>query len=315
LTISASSSRQIDALLADLAGPNDVARETAIARLTLIGARAVDRLIAIADTHDNGRVRAAALRALEAIGDRRALAAALRRVADPDPSAAAAAIAVARLFLTSERSADVVDRLTEAALDETRPEPVRAAAVAALKELKPRTIAPLLKKLGSPGSGRSGGPWGSEGTERTEATAGEAAEAVREWLAREGAKAPLTAVLGILERARERETSEARGGRGAWTGVRYDAHMALARRKSRLALYDLRESLERAAAPLPANAIAALALVGDASCLEPLAAAYARARQKAWRDQLLETFHAIVKREKLTPRHALMKRIAKRFGV
>ena len=311
MAIRASSSKHIDALIADLAGSNEVAREAAVARLTVIGARAVDRLTVLADTHRDAAVRTGAFRALEGIGDERALGAALRHAADADASTAIAAMAVARLFLKSVRGAEVVDRLTATALDEKNAFALRAAAVTALRDLDPKTIAPLLKALpeelrGSRGSRGSGGSRGFEGTEST--------EGVRDWLSREGGKAPLSSLLGIVERAREREAAEPASTRAAWAAVRFDAHMVLARRRSRIALYDLRESLERATTPLPVNALAALTLAGDASCLEPIAAAYARSKDKWWRDHLLEAFHTIVKREKLTPRHAVMKRIAKKFG-
>ena len=61
-------------------------------------------------------------------------------------------------------------------------------------------------------------------------------------------------------------------------------------RGSRLALYDLRDSLletER----LPVAFLAALEEVGDASCLEPLAAAYdasPRGSDPWWRDHLAD---------------------------
>ena len=60
--------------------------------------------------------------------------------------------------------------------------------------------------------------------------------------------------------------------------------------------------------------MAALALAGDATCLEAIAVAYAHAPgEKWWRDHLADTFQAIVKREKLTGRHAVMKKIQKRW--
>ena len=64
--------------------------------------------------------------------------------------------------------------------------------------------------------------------------------------------------------------------------MRGRVHVALAARGSRIALYDLRESLEAAApatsfsGPLPVDFLAALSTAGDASCLEAVTAAYAR---------------------------------------
>ena len=73
MVIKSSSSRQIDTLMADLMSERQVVREGAIARLTVIGGRAVERLTAFLDTREAApRNRVAALRTLEAIADQRA---------------------------------------------------------------------------------------------------------------------------------------------------------------------------------------------------------------------------------------------------
>jgi hypothetical protein len=65
--------------------------------------------------------------------------------------------------------------------------------------------------------------------------------------------------------------------------------------------------------------LAAISAIGDLSCLEPIAAAYARwsasghAERDWWRRHLVDAFRAIVSRERLTRRHAVMKKIAKRW--
>jgi hypothetical protein len=92
------------------------------------------------------------------------------------------------------------------------------------------------------------------------------------------------------------------------------AHVALARRASRLGIYDLRESIEGASAPLPVEFLTALALAGDASCLEAIAAAHEHAIDSWWRRHLSDAFQAIVAREGLSRRHAVMKKIEKRWG-
>jgi HEAT repeat protein len=100
-------------------------------------------------------------------------------------------------------------------------------------------------------------------------------------------------------------------------GARAAAHVALATRGSRLAVYDLREALEAAREPLPVEFLAALTLAGDASCLEPIAAAYARAAgdhaDAWWPRHLADAFQSIVSREGLTRRHAVVKKIEKRW--
>jgi len=128
-----------------------------------------------------------------------------------------------------------------------------------------------------------------------------------------GEAVPITLLLHLIERIREREASEPPAGREEWRMARAAAHVALASRGSRLALYDLRESLEAATAPLPVEFLAALSLAGDASCLEPIAAAHAKAKDAWWRDHLADAFRAIVARERVTRRHAAVKKIAKKW--
>ena len=115
-------------------------------------------------------------------------------------------------------------------------------------------------------------------------------------------------------RARERKEDDfAR--REQWRVVRGAVHQALAARNSRLALYDLRDSLlepER----LPVAFLAAIEEIGDASCVETLAAAYdasSRSGDTWWREHLASAFHAIVHREGLTRRHAAIKRALARW--
>src|SRR5215471_4094712 len=90
-------------------------------------------------------------------------------------------------------------------------------------------------------------------------------------------------------------------------------HVALAKQSSLLGLYDLREALERAIGPLPVEFLAALALIGDASCLEAIAIAHGRTTDRWWREHLADAFQAIVRREQLTRRHAVLKKIQKRW--
>jgi len=57
--------------------------------------------------------------------------------------------------------------------------------------------------------------------------------------------------------------------------------------------------------------------VGDGSCLEPIAEALARfpaaldRRDQQWRDGLLRAGRAIVERERLTRRHAVIRKIVR----
>ena len=103
--------------------------------------------------------------------------------------------------------------------------------------------------------------------------------------------------------------------REEWCAVRAALHQALAGRNSRLALYDLRDSL-LAAERLPVAFLAAMEEIGDATCLDTLAAAYdqsSRSGDPWWRQHLAAAFRAIVQREGLTRRHAALKRVLTRW--
>jgi HEAT repeat protein len=329
VAIRASSARQIDTLLADLSSSSAVARETAIARLILLGPRAVARLIAIAVASDQPvAARSAAWRALEAVGDSRALEPALRTLAMPtlDAAVGAAAAGIARLHLRGERGAMVVDRLAEVLLDRTRHETVRLAALHALRDLESSTIAPILASLADD----------PNATVRTEAsvapayspahaanpadviaqaaagTLPEDAAILRHALQRLDDSVSPATLHKVLARVREREGFEPAERRDEWRLARAAAHVWLAQRGSRVALYDLRESLESAKGTLPVEFLAAVTLIGDASCVEAIAAAHAKAKDAWWREHLGQAFQAIVTREKLTRRHAAVKRIEKR---
>jgi hypothetical protein len=329
VAIRASSSRQIDALVADLSAVSDVTRETAVARLTVLGSRAVERLIAAAESGGHADARAAAWRALEAIGDSRALEPALAALAAPDrdPTIGVAAAGVARVHLRGAHGASAVDRLATVLLDQTRHETVRLAALRALRELEPATIAPILTSLADDPNATiraearlkdRGAARGSEDpvavvTRAAESGLPDDAGALRHALSRSGEAVSLPLLLRIVERVREREASEPAAPREEWRLTRAAAHLSLANRGSRLALYDLRELLDAATGPLPVEFLAALSLVGDASCLEAIAGAHARARNAWWRQHLADAFRTIVAREKLTRRHAVVRKFEKRW--
>jgi hypothetical protein len=326
VVIKTSSSKQIDALVAGLSAESTVTREAAVARLTVIGARAVERLVALVESDAAPAPRTAALRTLEAIADLRALDSALRAVRDADEAVATAAIGVARSFLQGRRGAAALDRLAEVALDKTRDEQLRLAAIRALADLPASTVKPLWQALGNDANAeiraqvesRSGGS-GRSGSHLTYLTS--AAErgldddpgALRQAIVHGGARLSLPLVHRIIERVRDREASEPAGRRPEWLRARAAAHVVLANRGSRLALYDLCEALKADAAPLPVEFLTALSLVGDPSCLEAIAAAHQRSDDDWWRLRLSDSFHSIVKRERITRRHAVMKRIEKRW--
>ncbi len=333
MSIRASFAKEIVALVADLSTHSAVTREAAVARLTVIGDRAIDKLVAVIESAGPASARVAALQALESIASLRALDRTLAVVDDPDPAVAAAAISAARPLLPSARGAAVVDRLTEVALDALRPSDVRLAAIHALTDLTPKTLQPLWNILARD-SNTTVRAMAESATARrprlqtdplhdvaaaAEGTLPGDPVALARAIGEAGRTLALPLLHRLVERIREREAAEPPARRAEWTNARAAAHLALANRGSRLAVYDLRESLERATAPLPVELLAALSLVGDVSCLEAIAAAYARsaasnrARTDWWRQHLATAFQTIVTRERVTRRHAVMKKILNRW--
>jgi hypothetical protein len=211
------------------------------------------------------------------------------------------------------------------ALDRGRAEALRIAALRALSDLGASTLEPLYARLvhdPSPAIAAVAAHPDDTGPQPTDTRAwlraaveGELPDdpaALRRAIASEGDTVPLATLQRMIERIGERERAEPER-RMDWMAARAAAHAALAGRGSRLALYDLRETLEAATAPLPVEFLSALRQIGGATCLEAIAPAYARTNDEWWRSQLADAFRLIASRERITARHAVMKRIEKRW--
>ena len=276
-----------------------MARESAVARLRLAGSRATARLASLIQSEQPVPVRAAALSALEGSDDARALDIALGALGDREPAVAAAAVAVLRAHLAAEPGTRIFDALAASALDEGRDAAVRAAAMDALATLPRDQVQQILDRR-TPGA--------------APAVAQDPAEA-RDWVAAHGGTAPLSALHGLLTTIREHEQhapSPVR--RQEWRAARGAVHAALAQRDSRVALYDLRETFEAADSPLPLDFLAAVSRIGDASCLEPMARAWAASPQETWwRDRLADAATAIMHRTRLSGRSAVVKRLRAKY--
>jgi HEAT repeat protein len=317
---------EIRQLVDRLTGDDVLRREAASARLAIIGSRAVGTLTRALDSPLPPSAQTAILRTLEAIHDPRSVAPAAGLVDSPDVETASAAADVLRGFL---RSADAAlaeaafERLTSVTLDPTRPEPVRAAALEALSELPAETTAQVLRELRHDPSGRLRGiaarpvEAASRAETLTEVTAAARCPEPRDlraMLAAEAGSTPLPVLRRLVDLLREREAAEtASPRRTEWQAARAAVHQSMAARRSRLALYDLRETLAAVPGPLPVGFMAALETVGDASCLDEIAAAYIRARRARdnwWVEHLVLAFRSIVSRERLTRRSAALKHVA-----
>lgn len=324
MVIKASNSDWISELIADLASDSMAARESASARLAVIGPRAVERLRSlIRDTGESSLARAEALRALGAISDSRGLRTALDAVDDPDRDVARAAIGVTRLFVRGPKSVAIVERLTELALDRGRTAAVRLAALDALGDLDSETVRPLREALRddpiegirqfarqSPASRHVSDLDLLRNAAEVELPS-DPAPLLRA-LSRRGKEATVTELHHLLERTREQEPMQTPSSE-EWSRVRAATHTMLAQKGSLLGLYDIREWLECATAPLPVELLPALRAIGDATCLNAIAVAHARIDDHWWREHLVDVFSVIVERSGLTRRHGAIRKLERRW--
>jgi hypothetical protein len=293
VAVKASSAPEIEQLIGRLRSADANERDAAVARLRVIGSRALPRLTTlVSSSEEPSHVRVSALRALDGADTGRARAVALTATADADESVAAAAVA---FLAASIGEVDVLDAVTALALDRTRPAAVRLAAIDAVSQLPRAVVQPLLQQVA---------------TETTDGGAPDDPLAARDWLATQAA-APLSALHDFVLHARDRERQDSSDKRRQdWLVTRGAAHALLARRGSRVALYDLRESFDAADAPLPLDFLTAIAVLGDADSLEPLARAWAVAPVGSWwRARLADTATDIMHRLRLTGRSASLRRL------
>lgn len=326
MTIRPSSSAEIRQLIAALGADDEVARESAVARLAVVGERAIEHLLQ-EFPGATGRMRAAMLRTLEGSADPRALSVARGALQDGSAAVQTAAINTIRAFLGSSRpevARNALDALVSVALDRTRIAMVRVAAYEALRDLPADVRDPVREALSADPdaevSARTGAaPPRHEESVWRDAVGGRAPAspaALKSALAAVRSTAKLTDLQRVVDLVRAQEQREAdRARREEWRAVRGAVHQALAARNSRLALYDLRDSVLDADR-LPVTFLAALEEIGDATCLESLAAAYdasSRSSDTWWREHVAKAFRAIVQREGLTRRHAAVKRTMARW--
>ncbi len=327
MAIRASASQEVRRLIGDLEGDEPVRRDAAMARLAVIGTRAVRQILEHLAAASAIPARTSLLMALESIPDPRALQPVLDALGAEDAEVRVAAIRASRGLLSLPQGTRVLDRLTALALNADRPGAERAVALDALRLLPARTVRPLLERLRDDPSrevreavAQAGVPVDDPIAELEEASDGWLArdpEAVVHLVSRAAADAPLSTLHRLIEKVRSRESEGRAARRRDWGTVRGALHVALARRGSKVALYDLRETLERTVEPLPPDYLAAMGLIGDATCLEPLAVAFVQAHTMAdadlWRRDVASVFGQIVAREGLTRRHGPIRRVRARF--
>lgn len=290
----------IDRLIADLQSSDSIRRDAAVARLRILGNRASPRLSDLVTAHESAAVRALALDALEGLDDVRAIDVAFDALRDGNIEVVIAALGVLRRWVAEETGTRLLDAITAITVDRSRDARVRVAALAALSELPEHLVRPIRDQAPPP---ESAGPSLDDPVQ------------VREWIQAYGAGATLSTLHELITRTREREHAESSSRlRSEWLQARGRAHQALAKRDSLVALYDLRETFEAATGALPQSFLSTAAAIGDASCLEPLARAWATAgKDLDWNHQLSTTAATIMRREKLTGRSAAVKKLRANF--
>lgn len=285
--------RPLDRLIGDLSSADPLARDTAVARLRVLGGRALPRLIALVATGPHGPGGAAALAALEGSDDPRAAGAARTALDSRDVDVVIAALGVLRAWVTREPGTELLEAITAIAVDRGRDAHVRLAALDALADLPADLLAPIRAQAPPP---ETAGP------------ALDTPAAAHAWVDAHGARASLARLHDAVQGFREREMA-ARGEveRDAWQQARGAAHRALAARGSRLALYDARETVAAAPRRLPPGFVETVRTLGDAACLAPLARAWAAAGDPGWRAELADAARSIVRRARLGARNPVLK--------
>jgi hypothetical protein len=316
-------------LIAALASDDAVARESAIARLAVIGDRAVEPLLRAYASGD-AKLRAGILRTFEVTAEPRALAVARDTLTTTASETHGPAADVLRELLSSHRSdaaSAAFDALVATAVAVDRPTSARLAALNALRGASADVLEPLRRRLAADPDpdvrSCASDAWDASGID--DRAIWEAAvsgrlpsspEALTRVLRMRRGVARLTELQHLVDHVRFREQREPEPARrDQWRILRGALHQALAARNSRLALYDLRDSLLESDR-LPIAFLAAMEEIGDGSCLEPLAAAYeasSRSGDTWWREHVSAAFRAIVQREGLTRRHAAVKRAMARW--
>jgi HEAT repeats len=309
---------EIRPLVAALDSDDAVARESAVARLSLIAPRGIDALLH-SYASASPRARAGILRALEPAASPRALPIAQEALDSADPDVQLAAVAALRGLMTSETSGvsrDALDALVTRAMDSSQTAALRAAAAEALRDA-PADVQAALGTMGAAAGGDLPGQAASDvWTDMVDGRLPVSPDVVKQAVTERRSTARLIELQHLVDHLRRTEMQEKDPARREdWRIARGAVHQALAARNSRLALYDLRDSLLEAGR-LPVAFLAALEEIGDASCIETLAAAYdasSRSGDAWWREHLAVAFRAIVRREGLTRRHAAIKRAMARW--
>jgi hypothetical protein len=327
MSIKKSAAADIARLMEELVSGDSQRRDLAAARLAVIGPRATTALLTLASNAEAApAARVAAIETLDAIGDTRAAALAHTLAVEPGhENLAVAAIDLLGQFAGGKdaRATKAFDRLAALVVSTETPTTRRLAALTALEGQPQALLKPLYEALAKDPASRV-----VARVTRRQAGAVESLEAlvsqglpgdpdvVAAVVRDDGDQTPVTVLKKAVDATRAHERAAVTPDvRARWAVVRGALHQHLAARNSRLALYDLRETLEQATGPLPVGFLSAASAIGDTACLTPLANAWVHAAEddRWWREHLADAFGAIVRREGLTRRHPALQKILTRW--
>ena len=175
-------SSDIDRLIADLHAQDSIRRDAAVARLRILGNRALPRLFDLVASHESTVVRALALDAIEGIDDVRVIDVAFEVLRDGDIEVVIAALGVLRRWVAEETGTRLLDAITAITVDRSRDARVRVAALAALSDLPEHLVRPIRDQAPPP---ESAGPSLDDPVQ------------VREWIQAYGAGATLNTLHNL----------------------------------------------------------------------------------------------------------------------
>ena len=236
MPIRPSAAAEIRQLVDALGATENVKREAAIARLAVLGPRAVDHLLRVYPTTAALETRLGILRALESSADARVGALAAATLSDPSPPLVSAAISVLRSLLgsaDSKTARDALDALVAVVVDRSRQTDCRLAAFDALRELPSSTLDPIRRTLSADPDAElrqrvghapavvAENPDASVWTTAVEGRLPSSPELLKTALGREASGAKLIHLQRLVDQVRAQESREGDAGRReAWRVVR-----------------------------------------------------------------------------------------------
>jgi HEAT repeat protein len=261
-----------------------------VARLTLLGERAVGALAAAAESPDPV-VRLGAVDALDRIGSRRGLPALMQALGDGDTRVSILAVqALGRLHAGG--LPDAFEPLVGLLVDEDASEDLRLHALDAIRGLDDREMRPLLTRL----------------LQTPHPRLRRAAASLERRKGRsEGGGDQSVPTIPDLHREIQELSAGGRPGTPATARAKARIHVALARLDSRIALYDLREMLESRPVRDAGDLLEAAALIGDRSML-PVVVALAH-DEPGLLEPSARAFARIVERERISRGSSLLRTI------